>query len=231
MKKLTFFGGKLALAAALLLGISGVASATVIDDFSTPQALQQITSGSSTSEVGGAGILGGYRDITISIPSPDGATPTNAARVEVANGVLSVGNDPFVSSVVEVLWNGQGATGLGAAGNLSDAISIVVQVLFADLNITVDFELVDTANNVATASQTVLAQSGILTFNLGSFGGDPVDTSSLKSIKMTITGPAAYDIVVDMVDTSQVPEPSTMLLSGAALLALGLLRKRIGTKA
>jgi hypothetical protein len=231
MKKLTLLGGKLALAAAMFLGISSIASATVIDDFSTVQALQEITSGSSTSEVGGPGILGGYRDITITIPAPDGATPTNAARVEVANGVLSVGNDPFVTSVVEVLWNGQGSTGLGAAGDLSDSIAIVVQVLFADLNITIDFELVDTGDNVATASQTILAESGVLSFNLGSFAGDPVDTSALKSIKMTISGPSAYDIVVDMVDTTPIPEPSTMLLSGFALLALGLLRKRAGAKA
>lgn len=237
MKKFTIFGGKLALAATLLLGINGVASATIIDTFETAQAqITRTTAGTTTTSQSGTGILGGWRDISLTIPAADGPAPTNAARVEVAGGVLNVGNDPFVTSVVEIAWDGQGvggaATGLGLDGDLSSAIAILVEVLFADQSVTIEFDLTDVDGGFSTASKT--ASTGVVTFGTADFGpvgmGASADWSKLKSIVMRIEGPAAYDIVIDIVET-EIPEPSTMLLSGAALLALGLLRKRLGAKA
>lgn len=235
MNRLTFLGGKLALATALLLGATGIASAALIDDFSTDQAqLVQLGNvpGTISSSQSGSGILGGWRDLAVTIPGADGPATQQAARAGVSLGSLNIGNDPGVSSIVTVVWDGAGvggaAAGLGADGNLSTAIAILVSVISADLNVTIDFTLTDNSNVVSTASKTVAA--GPVTFALGDFSGG-ADWSQLRSIMMSVQGPAAYDVQIDLVEGSDVPEPATILLSGAALLALGLMRRRSAKRA
>jgi hypothetical protein len=235
MKKLTIFGGKLALAAALLLGISSTASATLIDNFSTSQGILDVTNGETDwSTASGPGILGGHRDITISGAAADGDLDgfVPLATAQVSGGQLRVSNTSQISSVVTVAWDGAGyegaAAGLGAAGDLSTAIAIVVSVTSIDQPLTIEFIMTE-GLNTATASALV-STTGQIVFGLGSFVGDAINFASVDSIKMVIEGPAAYDVDIDIVETA-VPEPSTMLLSGAALLALGLLRKRLGAKA
>lgn len=230
MNRLTFFGGKLALAAALLLGVTGIASATLIDDFSTDQArlvLEAATAGTLSSSVSGPGILGDWRDLTITTPGLDGGPTDQDVRAGVSFGSLNIANDPGVSSIVTVAWDGAGvgagAAGLGAAGDLSTSIAILANVISADLNVTIDFDLTDVNNVVSNASKTVSA--GLVTFAKSDFTG-LADWSQLRSIVMTVNGPAAYDVQIELVEGSDVPEPATLFLSGGVLLALGLFRKR-----
>lgn len=227
------FGQKVAAVIFVVALMVAPASATLIDDFSTDQDTIVLTTGTDTNTASGAGILGGYRDITLSIlVAPDnGALPQ--ATAGVAGGTLNISNGFDLTSETVVAWDGEGvggaALGLGAAGDLSTSFAILVNVVFADLGADIEFELTDAANNVATASQSIGPGSGIYSFGFGSFVGDSIDTSALKAIKMTITGPAAFDLQVDIVETA-VPEPSTMLLSGLALLALGGLARRRSAK-
>jgi hypothetical protein len=230
MNRLTFLGGKLALAAALLLGVTGIASATLIDDFSTDQAsIVRVGSdaGTTTTSVTGPGIIGDWRDLSVTIPGAAGEPTLQEAEAGVSFGSLNIGNDPGVSSIVTVAWDGAGvgagASGLGAAGDLSTAIAILVNVISADLNVTIDFDLTDVNDAVSSASKTVSA--GLVNFAKGDFSGS-ADWSQLRSIVMTVNGPAAYDVQIELVEGSDVPEPATLFLSGGVLLALGLFRKR-----
>ncbi len=230
MNRLTFLGSKLVLAAALLLGVTGIASATLIDDFSTNQAqLVQPGNipGTVSSSVSGSGILGDWRDLSLTIPGAEGPATEQSARAGVSLGSLNIGNDPGVSSIVTVAWDGAGvgagAAGLGADGDLSTAIAILVNVISADQDVTIDFDLTDVNNVVASASKTVSA--GLVNFAKSDFTG-LADWSQLRSIVMTVNGPAAYDVQIELVEASDVPEPATLFLSGGVLLALGLFRKR-----
>lgn len=235
MKISKLFGcglAKLAIAASLVFGLAGAASATLIDDFSTAQPEMVVGSGQTDfNTASGAGILGGHRDITISVPSgADDPVSEPRAFVRVSGGLLRIANDPNTVSTITVAWDGEGyggaASGLGSAGNLSGIIAVIVQVTFADLQSSVEFELKDTSNNVATAFRVIDAGQGNYFLPFSSFTGDPVDLSNLFSVVMRVTGQDAFDINIDLIEGSPIPEPSTMLLSAAALLALGFFRRR-----
>lgn len=223
----------LAIATILVFGLTTNTSATVIDDFTDAQAALVTSGGVESSEVCGGSMLGGCRSITVTAAASSG--PSTASSAEVESGFLSIDNGVGISSIVEVLWAGVGGAGLVPAGDLSSTIAIVVEVFFADLGMTIDFALEDYSGNTATKSLDIASTqfpgpTGAVQyfFNLGSFISAPgaTDLGDLKSVKMTISGDDAYDAAITFVDTTAIPEPATWMLSGLALIGLGLLRRR-----
>jgi len=233
MKLLTTFGAKLgtlALATIFTVAFTVNASATLIDDFETDQTELVANTGMTVSStVSGLGIIGGYRDITIAVPAAADTLDEPQARVRVSGGLLRIANDPGTVSLATIAWDGQGfgenAVGLGSAGNLDNSFGVLVQVIFADLSNSIEFELIDTLGHSAKSIKNLGAGPGLYLMPFASFVGDSVDTSSLFAIIMRVEGDSGLDINIDLVQ-SAVPEPSTMLLSAAALLALGFFRKR-----
>lgn len=225
----------LAIATILVFGLTTNTSAAIIDDFTDAQPALVTGGGVETSEICGGSMLGGCRTITVTAAASSG--PSTSSSVGVESGFLSIDNGVGISSIIEVVWAGAGAAGLAPAGDLSSTIAIVVEVFFADLGMTIDFQLEDYSGNTATHSlniaSTQLPPTGPVQylFSLGSFISAPgaTDLSDLKSVKMTITGPDAYDAAITFVDTTAVPEPTTWMLSGLALLGLGLMRRRRAT--
>ena len=120
--------------AAVVAGLGLAANANLlIDDFSTPQnaiapdpdlgtngnqLVDFSTNGSGRwSQVGGSGILGGYRDLFVS--KDQVATDGTATRFAVENGQLKFSNDTGAGGVGIVRWDGN----TGAAGDVGQATS------------------------------------------------------------------------------------------------------------
>ncbi len=226
---------KLAMAATLVFGLAGTASATIIDDFSDNQAVLTTTGGTVSSEVCGGSMLGGCRDITIvAAVAAGGTNPTSSASV--AGGFLNIANDSGIASTVTVGWDGPGipGTGLAPAADFTASIGILVQVFFTDLGMNITMELGDGTNlatrTLAIPSTEIPVATGPVNylFKLSDFVSAPgaVDLANLTSVRMIVSGNNAYDANISFVDTTPIPEPSTMLLSAAALLALGFFRRR-----
>lgn len=234
MKKLTIFGGKLALAAALLLGINGVASATPLFSFSSVQnAVVDFdgTNNSFTFTDGAGGV-----DFTITSQNAEwpgsllGYTGDFEGTWTIANfgnptsvsgtGSLTLDNGAGSTLVGDLVWDEIGTLGTGGTINVSGVLNFFNFVLTGnDANLQALKDLGGARVVVTFQSFTGVPIAG---------DGDEDCTGLLGQIRCDASTEATFS---GTLAAEQVPEPSTMLLSGAALLALGLLRKRIGAKA
>jgi hypothetical protein len=218
------FGGKLAqvaLATVVLLGGSFSASATIIDSFNDSQAGIAIATGSGSSVLGGLSateVLGTERELSLTVNSNTGS---QLASLNVTDGLLNFNNGTGVDSTAMVTWDGIASGGLGGVDITNGGLSfaIVVNVVAADLGGMIRLDIEDTGAGSAFVTQAIGPGAGAFVLPFASFVG--VDFGALDLVKLTITGPDALDVSINFIETSQVPEPSTMLLSGLALLALG----------
>jgi hypothetical protein len=216
------FSGKMAqvaLAAVVLLGGSFSASATIIDSFDEAQAGIAIAGGSGSSVLAGLSeVIGGERELSLTVNSNTGS---QLASLNVSDGLLNFNNGTGVDSTAMVTWDGIASGGLGGEDVTNGGLSfaIVVNVVAADLGGMIRLDIEDTGAGSAFVTQAIGPGAGAFVLPFASFAG--VNFGALDLVKLTITGPDALDVSIDFIETSQVPEPSTMLLSGLALLALG----------
>ncbi|MCB9436685.1 MAG: DUF11 domain-containing protein [Anaerolineales bacterium] len=198
------------------------AATITIDGFDTDQATLDLVhpggTGSTTgSTVTGGGMLGGERDVRLTLNS--GIVPGNGVHTTTAGGFFSYGQDPTANGSVQIQWDGVdgdfntlNATGLGGVdltgGGTSDAF--IMGVLFDDLAIDVAIEVYTDAGNASTRTLSLPGSIFVATevaIPFSSFTptlGGGANFGNVGAITLSFTSPTAPDIVLDFFQTSTI---------------------------
>jgi hypothetical protein len=221
--KLLVAGTYIALAGLVLLAGTGRSGALLIDDFSTDQTVILLGGApdSTSSQVVGAGILGGQRDMEL-------ALLTDMFIVMAASG----GTLNYLSALSEttglIVWDGLDApdtlspTGLGgvdftAGGEDKIALPLLDNNLSAPIVLTAYTNGVDFST--ATVNLTGSAPQRLVVFHTD-FVADPsgagADFTNIGAFSLFIDGSATPGLTLEVEEL--VPEPST-----ATLLLFGIL--------
>lgn len=219
------------LAVAVLAALSipvQAATTIVIDDFDVPNGGQTISQdgiGTTTSlyNLGGTDLLGGSRFMSLAVTADAGSIAIGSSNGSVVDKLVYE-NGSGVYSILQLSYN---ANGVGLAQDWSSLARMAFMVDSADQNGTAIVELFQSAqyNGLAFATHTTaippissLNSPFLVNFaDFAKFGG--FDFSNIGSIRISIEGPEAYDMVVhSIIATSDVPEASTVI----PLAAMGL---------
>jgi|GEM_PF-1263768 len=223
---------------AAVLGLSNQAQALTIDTFDqTAQTLSSSTPGDFSSVNTAPGeVIDNNRVLTIVSVSPGGATPTISVDSVLTPNALSVAHDPGESSVTSVTWGLAG--GLGGLdltdGGVSNAL--LIDIGFIDTNVNITFKVKETNNQPGTGTPNIGDTAtltlnnlgvGVSTFLFSSFTNfNIVNFESVGRIVMEINGGIGSDLVLNLVETNELPEPSSLVLMGLGLAGFSFLRKR-----
>lgn len=218
----------LTISSALLLSL-GTGKAAIIDNFNSDTALVNTgTPGPATFAANPTNTIGGFRTLQI-LGYPADLDPTSpGATLEVVGGLLGHSQNVGTSGRSRITWDGDGSLNADLTdGGSSDRLELSV----VDLDqgpITLTFVIRSGANS-ATRSLSGLGL-GTHQFAFSSFSGDTSVFANAESIELTIEAPTSSDLGLDFIrtTTSDVPEPSTYLAVGGALLAFGA--RRFGRK-
>jgi len=217
-----------------LLANPGVAWSLVIDAFDTNLTTSAFAPSTTVSDwVSGPGIVGGERDVTLSLTSGVGVTAITSG------GEFAYGHISSSEATITMTWDGPDAsasldaTGLGgldftdAGVSTGFALSLLFNDFAAPILLTVYTDVVNfsqaAANlpgNIPPDPQIVLE---MLFADFTIAGGTGADFANVGAMTMTIDGSAtaALDVSLDFIETTTtVPEPSTSLLFIGGLVAL-----------
>jgi hypothetical protein len=212
--------------------MTGSASAYhIIDDFidgGFDVALASV--GSLTdSQTGLAGVIGGQRDIVMTVTTHPGGPADGRAFVDdVVNKELSFANDPGVAGVLELKYGSFADTAPGPSDlneDFSGEIVLDLDVKEVDLNgwLTVDLD----ANGSLFSNTVPIPSSGglvhVMYFGPTGFPGlTEADLADVDGIQYTFSGPTNWDVRVKLLASNETisPEPATMSLLGVGVLTL-----------
>lgn len=184
----------------------------------------------------GAGVIGGSRELEI---IDEGGSGSGFGITD--GGVLSWSNADGSDSTAKITWNNSGNY-LNFDASLFEAIS--VNVLSVDLNVSLQFDLKSGMESVAT-SETASVTLGPTTEAVDP--GDPavffgfpytaflannsnLNFTDIDEIVLTLTGPTAVDMSIDVVEF-EVPEPTSILsILGVGFFGVFASRKKKGQK-
>jgi len=218
-----------------------MASAIIIDDFNNPAGGQVVCAGAcgpvpvpSSSSLVVAGVIGGERDIRVVRNSGGGRVDGNANAFDlgdltfgavVAAGTLYLQYDGFDGDPTNLSF----LLGGGAGLNLYDSVGVRYLITSTvDTGGTAIFRFYTSAGNFIEGTDVIpaLAPAGPRQLDFSSFTTTGVfDLNAVRAIEVTLVGNTNLDLTVDFVET-YTPEPLSFVLTGAGLLALGLLRRR-----
>lgn len=235
MKKSRFFAGKILLATALLIAFTGLASANPVLSFSSTGGSSIVFTGADNSFQFVNGL--GSHDFEVQLSNadwPDGAgsmddywgdiggtwyiAPTGDPAVVTGTGTLTLSNAAQTAwATGDLTWLNVQSAGVGATLNLSGELNLF-NIAFSGV---ADANLAKLAD-MGAAKVSVTFQRFIGSGTLAPDGPDDC-TGLIGQARCDTSLQATYS---GTFEAEQVPEPSTILLSGAALLALGLMRKR-----
>jgi len=221
--------------------MGGAANALTIDNFDT--GTQNLTKNDNTSTssnvsgLAGTDTIGTTRKLNLTGISGATAGLAAAAKIDVGDSnFFSVSNDPSVDSTVTVIWDADGGigadnvvktNGLGGA-DLTDGnteLGFVFDLIFIDLNVTIDLTVWDMAGNNDTFNHNfpIAVDNYFIPFT--EFVG--VDPTNVGAIRLVLNGPAGWDAIFNIVDTrTGIPVPAPLALIGLGLFGLGAVRRR-----
>lgn len=234
--------GLMGVAASAVLAMSvvqGGAATLVIDDFSTNQLVKDVPSvgASNNSEVAGAGILGGYRDLQIT-NTAFGGTSEDASELRVAGGVLAFSNDALAKGRGYITYDGSddpltvNTTGLGGI-NLAFGTDpyFKFDVAYFDQNAYIEVQAWDMFGNTVSYSESL--KTGFnpnLAFTelAGDAGFDWTKVGALQFFVDSTGTDFSVDGVLNSitVEATVVPLPAPALLLLGGISSLAMLRRR-----
>lgn len=175
--------------------------------------------------------LGGERDITVQRIS------ANSGSVDVdvhlsGPSQLAYSSGPNTDGRGIILWDGPGSAGLGGL-NVSQSGANVGIFLFAasDLGATLTLDIGSSGG--ASAGSVLVPADPSFNFtpvflpftSFATTSGSGANFASINYVRLTINGPLGTDVLVDLI-TANSPEPLTLSLLGAGLLAIAGLARR-----
>ena len=219
----------------VLLSVGSMATASVtIDNFDFGVVdIDQKTTDLVSNQSGIAGVIGGDRSLRT-------AFTNSPSAVDVSLDVTDAGSGAFISSVpadlnphvptVTLSYGSYALPGTDLNANFSGEIDLRLDVVFADQGGSLTVEI-DANNLTYVSSPTAVPATPPPTALFIPFTDFPSlvtdGLGDIDGIKYTFTGPAAWDITLDsLTSTDRIPEPATMSLLGLGLLALVRRRKR-----
>lgn len=232
------------IAAALALACAGSAQAIIIDSFATSQSLSLAypPGGKSiSSSVSGTGILGGERDMMISLIG--GVIAGNGISSVAGGGYYSYSQDATIKGRGEIQWDGADGSpalnpiGLGGINLTAGGIdALVLGVISDDVPVNVTITVYSSAGNASSRTLTLPGQINEATTysfkysDFSAFLGSGADFANVGAITLkTGSSSTAPDLVFNFLRTSEpanVPEPGTLGLLGLGAAACGLVARR-----
>ncbi len=186
-------------------------------------------------QVNGSGILGGYRDLYLSTGSVSGAGTKGISATSSSS--LVINNDTGVAGTAILVWDGShkvtadpsnnaniATNGLGGVDFVPTpgSFGILLDVFSIDLSTTAILDLWDMDGDKASAMHTFSAVgSHVFLFSDFLTNNPLLDLDSIGAVRLTVTGPAAWDGEFKLIGVTSIPEPNALALLGLGLLGVG----------
>ncbi len=217
--------------------ISSFSGSITCDSFSTSSNCNITHDPGPGIQVIGAGILGGYRDLYVNTGQVSGSgTRGISAFIDTSSGALIINNDSAVAGTAVVVWDGAHAitadpridaniatSGLGGVDfTLSPgSYGVLLDIPSIDLNVNATLDLWDTSGQKASVTYSNLS-TGSVVFTFADFLNNNalLNLNQIGAIRLTVTGPAAWDGEFKLIGVTTTPEPATLTLFGLGLLGL-----------
>jgi len=225
--------------AALVLATSS-ASAAVIDDFSAPsggQTVTQTTIGSNSQTLIGLGssVIGGTRQVNVTITSFSAVGVNGSASVKIQNpsaGAAEINADSNTDATETFGYGTTSDLNVDLTnGGLSNAF--IIRLLLTDLPSLANANSITVSTTGGGSSTATFTIPGLV----GNGNPSPFDVvvpyasftgtanfTDLDTIGLAINGPRSSDYTFDFISTNSVPEPASLSLF--AVGAMGVLSRR-----
>ena len=192
--------------------IAGVCNNPYLDKLAETQVASTATGSPTATIVTGSGILGGERDMAISTYSSSAPGVLNTRARVLSGNLFSVANDPQVSSVVEVVYDGVDTsatsfspTGLGGL-NLSGTNNFLrtsLTSLDPTLHLTITVEIYTNGTNASRQTLSFIGPVGVaqtVAFPVSgftSFLGAGATLSNVGAVRILFSSDAAADYTLE----------------------------------